>query len=272
MTEQLLGVLRQVVATDGGSPAAAPSVHFSAELGADPDAYPWQFLPVPAVDPADPAAGVLATVALLGPDQRHSALASMACTPELSLGMVRLALDDGDLDAARAELATAEAREGGWRAAWWRGVLFLAEGHPSEALPYFGAVAGELPGELDPRRPWPRATRTRRRIATPEATRDGASRSLGEAARYYAMVADTDATFVGADFGLARVFLALGDRDGAVGALERVPKASSAYVAAQSALCTARAARRCPGPHPTSRTWWRRPRCSTRSPWRAPSA
>ncbi len=43
-------------------------------------------------------------------------------------------------------------------------------------------------------------------------------------------------------FGLARVYLALGDRDGAVAALQRIPKSSSAYVTAQIALCRARCA------------------------------
>ena len=36
MAEQLLGVLRQVVAIDGGRPSTAPSLLFSPELGADP--------------------------------------------------------------------------------------------------------------------------------------------------------------------------------------------------------------------------------------------
>ena len=62
MAEQLVGVLRQVVAIDGGSPAPAPSTLFSAELGAAPDGLPWDQLPVPAVDPSDPASGVLATL------------------------------------------------------------------------------------------------------------------------------------------------------------------------------------------------------------------
>ena len=70
MSEQLYGVLRQVVAADGGSPPPAPSAEFTGELGASPDANPWSFLPAPALDPTDPAAGILTTVGLLGRAQR----------------------------------------------------------------------------------------------------------------------------------------------------------------------------------------------------------
>jgi serine/threonine-protein kinase PknG len=50
-------------------------------------------------------------------------------------------------------------------------------------------------------------------------------------------VAATDSTFASASFGLARVYVALGDRDQAIAALERVPKSSAVYVSARIALC-----------------------------------
>ena len=122
MAEQLVGVLRQVVALDGGSPPTAPSTLFSAELGASPDENPWSFLPIPAVDPTDPAAGVVATVALLPTDQRQALLESTPRSPELSLTVARLAIDEGDLRNWRSEkLETPEAGEGGGGSHWWRG-------------------------------------------------------------------------------------------------------------------------------------------------------
>ena len=151
MAEQLVGVLRQIVATDGGSPASAPSTLFSGELGALADDNPWQQLPVPAVDPNDAAAGVLATVALVGADQRQALLASTSRSPELSLNMARWAIEDGEFETARQELDSEEARESGWRAAWWRAVLHMAEGRPADGLSFFAAVAAELPGELAPK-------------------------------------------------------------------------------------------------------------------------
>jgi serine/threonine-protein kinase PknG len=56
-----------------------------------------------------------------------------------------------------------------------------------------------------------------------------------EADRYYETVRRTDPTFVSAAFGLARVRLAVRDRDGAEEALETVPLVSRHYVAAQLA-------------------------------------
>jgi serine/threonine-protein kinase PknG len=50
-------------------------------------------------------------------------------------------------------------------------------------------------------------------------------------------VVGTDAGYASASFGLARVYVQLGDREAAAVALQRVPKSSSAYVAAQIALC-----------------------------------
>ena len=62
---------------------------------------------------------------------------------------------------------------------------------------------------------------------------------LERASGYYTLVSATDPGYASASFGLARVQAALGDRDGAVRALQAVQRASSSYVAAQVALCRA---------------------------------
>ena len=246
MAEQLVGVLRQVVALDGGSPPPAPSTLFSAELGALPDGNPWNFLPIPAADPMDPAAGVVATVALLGPDQRQALLESTPRSPELSLTIARLAIDEGDLELAERELGTPEARASGWRVYWWHGVLQLAQGRPIDALPYFSAVAAEMPGELAPRLAMATCYEedARQRAAgdpSGNGTDAGVSQ-LHDAVTYYSLVAATDPGFASAAFGLARVYEALGDREEAVSALQRIPKSSSAFLTAQTALCRVRCA------------------------------
>ena len=247
MAEQLVGVLRQVVAADGGSPASAPSTLFSGELGAVPDEIPWQLLPIPAVDANDPAAGVLATVALVGADQRQALLASTPRSAELSLNLARSAIEDGDFERAVRELESPEARESGWRAAWWRGVLHVAEGRPSDGLAYFAAVAAELPGELAPKlamaAAYEQAARQDQQL-TPadDGARSAATADLHAAARYYALVVGTDAGYASASFGLARVSMLLGDREAAAAALQRVAKSSSAYVTAQISLCRVRCA------------------------------
>ncbi|HEY6429986.1 MAG TPA: tetratricopeptide repeat protein, partial [Acidimicrobiales bacterium] len=216
------------------------------ELGASPDGNPWQFLPVPAIDPSDAAAGVLVTAALLGADQRKALLEATPRTPELSLAVARFAMDDGEFDVAARELESQEARDSGWRAAWWRGVLHLVDDRPADALPYFSAVAAELPGEVVPKLAmatcFEEEARARARGAQSDDV-EGVRQQRNYAVRYYSLVAATDPTCASASFGLARMYLSLGHRDDAVGALRRIPKSSSAYVIAQIALCKVQCAR-----------------------------
>ncbi|MFI1353035.1 tetratricopeptide repeat protein [Streptomyces sp. NPDC020898] len=63
---------------------------------------------------------------------------------------------------------------------------------------------------------------------------------LDNAAEYYRLVWTTDPSYVSAAFGLARVQLAAGDRSGAVRTLESVPEASIHYTAARVAAVRAR--------------------------------
>ncbi len=228
MAAQLVGVLRQVRAIDGEDPKPAPSAEFSAELGADTADCRWQFLPIPTVDHSDPAAGILATIALLAPDQRRGLLQTTARSPELALNLARTAIDEGAFDVAAHELDSSEARSAGWRAAWWRGVLHLAEGRPDDGLNYFTAVAAQLPGELAPRLAMGVC---HERLATvdtsPAAENDDADARrmhLERASGYYTLVSATDPGYASASFGLARVQAALGDRDGAVRALQAVQR------------------------------------------------
>ncbi len=229
MAEQLLGVLRQVVATDGGSPSPALSHHFSGELGYGDLDQLWRELPVPTVDPFDAAAGFLATAASADPDQVESILEAAPRTPELLFHLARTRIDEGNFDAAVRELDSPEATEAGWRAAWWRGILQLAAGRPQDAGSIFSVVSAELPGELAPKLAYAQALEL-------DAQRSAGSGSgpdvqqLGAAARLYELVARTDRTFASACFGLARVRVLLDDRgwrsrrarDGASG-LERLP-------------------------------------------------
>ncbi|WP_405768194.1 tetratricopeptide repeat protein [Streptomyces sp. NBC_01538] len=69
---------------------------------------------------------------------------------------------------------------------------------------------------------------------------------LDNAAEYYRLVWTTDPSYVSAAFGLARVQLAAGDRRGAVKTLESVPEASIHYTAARVAAVRARLRHRTP--------------------------
>ena len=111
---------------------------------------------------------------------------------------------------------------------------------------FFAAVAGELPGELAPKLALAACLEDqadgqwRDRFVWRDVTRSS------QAARYYTLVAATDPGFASASFGLARVFMVLGDREGAVAALQRIPRSSSAFAWLRSRLCRAfaRSARR----------------------------
>ena len=131
----------------------------------------------------------------------------------------------------------------------------MAEGRPSDGLAYFAAVAAELPGELAPKLAmaacYEQAARQDQTVAPAEPGAPAATTAdLHAAARYYALVTATDAGYASASFGLARVYMQLGDREAAAVALQRVPRASSAYVTAQIALCRTHCAD-LPGDPPT---------------------
>ncbi len=241
MAEQLVGVLRQVVALDGGSPPPATSTNFSGELGPGVLLASWRDLPVPAVDPFDPAAGLLAAAAISSPDQVQSILETAPRSPELVFSLARFLCEEGRFSEAMAELEAAPAGPGPWRVAWWRGVVHLAAGRARDAEPFFSVVSAELPGELAPRLAMavslesaasgvPSSPPSAAALA-PDAPGD----IMAEAGRSYELVAATDPSFAGACFGLARVRSAQGDRVGAVGALARIPATSSSYLEAQIA-------------------------------------
>jgi len=242
MADQLLGVLREVIALDGGKPAPVPSVFFSGELGPGAEIGSWQDLPVPAVDPFDPAASLLATAALSNPGQVRSILESAPPSPELAYHLARSFIDEGQFAEAERQLESPEAGVGGWRVAWWRGVVQLAAARPRDARTFFIAVASELPGELAPKL----ALALAYEVSAPggagpsangeDPDADGAG-DLEAAARYYDLVGATDPGYASSSFGLCRVRLTTGDRSGAAAALGRISASSNAHMAAQIALC-----------------------------------
>src|SRR5438445_7367927 len=69
MADQLLGVLRELVAAEAGKPAPGASTIFSGEMRGTLDAPDWRSLPVLLVGAEDRAAGFLATVAASEPNE-----------------------------------------------------------------------------------------------------------------------------------------------------------------------------------------------------------
>lgn len=233
MSEQMLGVLREVLAA-GGDPRPATSRLFTGELRTDPrsDAPEWRFLPSPLVDITDPAAAFLASVTVTDPQEVLTLLGrAPAHTIEVQLRAMRAMIDLGasaqhdhpGLDtfshAKRARDALGAASPSDWRVAWYDGVLGLASGDLGLARRRFDEVFSALPGELAPK------------LALALALELAGDHQV--AAGYYDVVSRTDPAYTTASAGLARCRMATGDRNGAVEAYHRVPGTSAAYRSSQ---------------------------------------
>jgi serine/threonine-protein kinase PknG len=245
MSEQLEGVLREVLAANDGKPRPPVSTRFGPRRGSyaagllvdgDPalgvcgrpdPVLVARTLPIPLVDLSDPGAGLLATLDTGDRDAVVNAVADApAPTRELRLRVVRAHLDAGDPSAAveaLAELAIDDPLD--WRPDWFRGWAALLSGEPARAVTAFDEVYTALPGEAAPK------------VALAAAAEcDGSDDVAGE---LYTLVARPDPGLADAAFGRARVALRAGDRDVAIAALDAVPDTSFQYVAAQLAAVTA---------------------------------
>nr|WP_285561220.1 serine/threonine-protein kinase [Streptomyces hygroscopicus] len=281
MAEQLTGVLREVVALQTGEARPALSTLFGPEVRVtDTELFPrlaegvsrWGArevaarrkrapapdpvvpaplapalvrpldlpaaalaLPVPLVDAGDPNAGFLAGLVASAPGELIGALAAAPVqSVETRLRQVRARLETGDHYGASTGLASLdEERPEDWRVVWYRGVAALVTGDFAGAALAFDAVYDAFPGE-----------------AAPKLALALCAEVLGQldnAADYYHLVWATDPSYVSAAFGLARVRLAAGDRQGAVRALESVPESSIHYTAARVAAVRARLRQRTAG-------------------------
>jgi serine/threonine-protein kinase PknG len=239
MADQATGVLREVLAAEDGVPRPALSTVFSAErevFCGDPDdgaarmtpALVAAALPVPLVDPTDPAAAFLATSSVTEPIRLAAMLrAARLSTVETVLALARAKIGAGDLAGADADLvALARTEDADWRITWHRGLAAFAGGYLEHARTMFDATYDRFPGE-----------------AAPKLALAACAEYLDEprqAARLYDRVWRTDHAYVSAAFGLARACVRLDDRLGAVAVAESVPPTSSHYTAARLAAIRAR--------------------------------
>jgi serine/threonine-protein kinase PknG len=260
MEAQLFGVLREVVsAPRNAEPWPVPSTLFGRErrvVGADavtagaagPVLEPLtpgsavRALPSPVVSESDETPG-LVELAAHDPREIIAKLAGPARPPVTSLEdrlvLAGAHLDVGALDTAGkilAELAEDRRRawREDWRIQWYQAVGVLAGGDHRRAGTLFDRLYTRMPGEAAPK-----LALAFCREGTGKGAGEEARHRFQEAARYYESVWRTDRGYLSAAFGLARVRLALGDRDGAVRALEEVPSLSRHYGAAQLAAMAA---------------------------------
>jgi serine/threonine-protein kinase PknG len=253
MSSQLLGVLREVVATDTGVPRPGLSTVFSPSrstfgvdlLVAHTDVYVdgqvhsekltaqeiVRALPVPLVDRADVGAPMLVASVLSEPvhtlDQlraaRHGALDTEGIdlneSIELPLMEVRALLDLGDVAKATRKLDDLAARVGWrWRLIWFKAVSEMLSADYDSATKHFTEVLDTLPGELAPKLAL---------AATAELC------GTADELKFYKTVWSTDNGVISAGFGLARAQSVAGERDKAVQTLDEVPPTSRHFTTAR---------------------------------------
>jgi serine/threonine-protein kinase PknG len=219
MRLQLLGVLREVTASvDSGTVTrSTPSELFDSPTVAE-DRLNWDDLPRPLPDRDDPMTSWMSGITTDEPLARLEALAAApeetsGVLAERSLASLRLGRFD-DADAASSRMLQLNPWE--WRAVWLHGLSMLGKGDVPAAVAAFNTVYGQLPGELAPKLALARACELA-----------GEAQVAG---RMYRACARTDAAYVApAQFGLARLAVAAGDRADALAALDAVPQTSRAF-------------------------------------------
>ncbi|GLY93268.1 serine/threonine-protein kinase [Actinoplanes sp. NBRC 103695] len=277
MTEQLMGVLRELLSLRDGNEYAATSTLFAptvelidAGLGEVPALARWTAtalpasvrnppplrsvalgLPIPRTDPADVAARYLGGGARHDPRDLIARLArDSEQSAELLLRGCRAHIELDDSESAKGCLADAEEilgeTAGEWRLSWYLGLLAFAGGHIDAAAAEFTSVGAFWPGEVAPKLA----------VALCEERTGGAAEEL------FTAVWQRDRSQTSAAFGLARLRLRDGDRAGAARILDQVPPKSPHHDAAgiaaarayaepiparPSAADVAEAARRLPG-------------------------
>jgi serine/threonine-protein kinase PknG len=234
MAEQLTGVLRETLATEDGTPRPAHSTVFGPEravLGLLADVCAELLttagtLPLPIMDPADPAASYLTSLADSSPDEVIAALADppVVRSLEVALRLARAHIESGAPFVADERLSELDADE--WRVKWYKGLANLAAGKLNQAYLWFDGVYSALPGE-----------------AAPRLALGLCSESLEKwkpAVSYYKSVWDVDRSYLGAAFGLARCYQTGNERRRLLETLDQVPPTSSHYNEAHLASLRAR--------------------------------
>jgi serine/threonine-protein kinase PknG len=237
MAEQLLGVLREVVAQETKTPRPAASMLFDGDRlavtgGGDfsPIKPTYLHLPHLLIDPKDPGFNVVLNASMTSNlDQRIKQLTQVVKQLPTSIeAKLRLAnsfiergtIGRGDYTEAEILLDTVAQQDAwDWRVDWYRGRMLLANNLPTDAQSAFDRVYFELPGELAPK------------LAFAIAAEQAQHYTL--ATQMYELVERTDANYPTAAFGLARCRLMQGDRHAAVEALQQVPPTSNLYTRAK---------------------------------------
>ena len=283
MTTQLLNVLRETVAVHTGVPRPSLSTVFTPQRSTfgtdlmlapvdgffDPDLAAFydpvdiaRALPVPLVNPTDPAAGLLNSAALSDPRQtldsinaaRAEGFASILGRPttdahpslEIDLAEARAHLELDGVDTALSVLRDVSVQHGdSWRVQWYMGMCALMNDEPEIANERFAGVLAAMPGEVAPKLAAAGTAELIGRWLSDEkhhpdepaigsAAQDRIAALYEIAAHHYHDLWLTDHSIVTAAFGMARLAVARGDFDSAIEPLDEVPATSRHYNTARA--------------------------------------
>jgi serine/threonine-protein kinase PknG len=245
MAEQLLGVLREVVAVETNTPRPANSTLFDGDrlaitAGGDLSQIQPSYLHLPnlLIDTKDLGFNVVLNASMTADldrriEQLQQVVKQLPTSLEAKLRLANSFIDrccmavrspQGlrypipiatqdyiEADMCLEQVAQQDAWD--WRVDWYRGKSLIAQNRPQEAQAAFDRVYFDLPGELAPK------------LAFAIAAEQGQNYQL--AAQMYELVERTDLNYPTSAFGLARCRLMQGDRNGAVLALQQVPQTSN---------------------------------------------
>jgi serine/threonine-protein kinase PknG len=228
MADQLIGVLREVVALETNTPRPASSTVFGGDMLAmtnsnDFDAIQPDYhqLPIPNLDSSDKSFNaILNASAITDPMKRvvnlQIVVDQFPASIEAQLRLANTLIDISDYDEAEQILTEVEKKDPwDWRVLWYKGRSLMAQKKAKEAQTAFDQVYFDLPGELAPK------------LALGLAAELAGNSQL--AIKMYDLVCRTDPSYTTAAFGLARCLSHTGNRKAAVAALERVPQTSSLF-------------------------------------------
>ncbi len=264
MSEQLLGVLREISSITHGRPRASASRLFESDQlanllvsgseGYDSTAPDWRVLPAARVHEEDPDAAFLLGLPESDPGRAATAISNALSSGqilnsdevllrlawtlmevrELQRAQVKINADSSSASMVLQEVPydpqqilqqVEQSNPWEWRAGWYRAIHHLQMNLPEAAAEGFSKVWTELPGETAPKMA----------VALAAELAGKYERSLS----LYERVISSDSSYVSAAFGLARCNWNLSNPDGVVAAYNMVPTSSAAHYDAQLAAARA---------------------------------
>jgi serine/threonine-protein kinase PknG len=237
MADQLLGILREIVAKQTGTPQSTTSQFFGSDPLSVSGINPLEALgsaisqlPEPTIPTTDPAfSELIKCIGIRDLHQRSQDLMRLLEQyPDSRAAHFKLIETLQNIDDANRSNASfnqklinsrldnlQESDPWDWRLAWYRGRSHLLKGDFKAAQSSFDQVYFDLPGELAPK------------LAFAIAAEANSKSQIAQ--QLYDIVSATDSNYPSAALGLARCLLRQGDRTAAVKALERIPATSTVY-------------------------------------------